>query len=89
MALGHEVEGARLALPREHVPSRGIQIEQDFAGGRVAHQALRPGDGHQPLASGHRPDAMERAGRVGHRVAGVEPELLIAHHGLQYWLPPS
>ena len=46
--LRHEVVFGALALAREQLPPRGVEIEQHFAPRGIAHEAARPADRREP-----------------------------------------
>ena len=73
-----EVELGRFALAGEQLPSRCVEIEQELALRRIAHEAPRPADRGEPCAACHGADAMERGGGIGDEGAGLELESLLA-----------
>src|SRR4051794_2609227 len=61
----HQVEGRGLALACEHLPTCGIEVEQEFAPGGVADEAAGPADRGEPFSASHLADAVQRGGGIG------------------------
>src|SRR5262245_56417313 len=80
--LRQEVELRALALAREQLPPRGVEIEQQLAPRRIAHEAARPADRREARATRHVGDAVERGGGVGDERAGIELESLLTRRAL-------
>ena len=77
---------ARLAVAREQLPPRGVEIEQQLAPRRVADEAARPADRGEPRAARHVGDVVERGRRIGDERSGGELDGVLAGRALDHEL---
>src|SRR5262249_8278557 len=73
-AFGEEVAVGGFALAVEQAAAGGVEVEQELAVVRIAHQAAYPARGGQPAAAADGGDAMQRGGGRADEAAGGAPE---------------
>jgi hypothetical protein len=67
-----------ICLRVQHLPARGIEIEEEFPPRRIANEASHPADGGKARAARHLGDVVQRGGGIGDQRSCIEFEGFLA-----------